>query len=356
MGPWLVLCLTQAFAGTSSTSTASDSEARVAAEHPSRIRYELGGQIFFRARAQNTSDTWSASYEITRARLSAKFRFDDLLALVLEPEFAGFVCTASGSACDGVELSDIFLDLSPSKRLGLRLGQAKSPYGIVETTSEWRLPVLHRGLVSRLVTTRLGFGGRRLGIRARIRPDLALKPSAELGVYNDPAVGDALDGALRLGIKVSKGARLEWSGYARAHATVAEKYGFASALGLAFDRSPVFAVVELGIVRARRLTISGPSPDDTTAVSGRTLAAVAVPISQQIELAPYVALDVFDPSLSTRDDLGGSVRGGAGVFVAGSLRFSVEVERRGGQLAFVSPNETLLTFLAGGSLEQGELE
>lgn len=336
-------------------STATTSPLTAAA---SKLSYELGAQLFVRSRATygDKASLWDVSHALTRARLLASFEYDELLRLTLEPDFAGAVCASTGAVCDDAELSDVFVELSPLKELSLRVGQAKSPYGIVETTSEWELPVLHRGLVSKLVTGRLGFGGRHLGARARLKlMSFETKPSVELGVYNDPSVGDeSLDYAGRFGLKLFKGARLELSGYARANGLGFDKHGLAAALGASYDRGGLFVLAEVGALSARRLSISISSSRGSTAMSVRAIGSYAIPLWAKAELEPYVAIDGFEPDVSTKSDLGGSVRGGLGLFWSRVARASLEVERRGGQSSFVAPNETLVTLLVGASLEAEE--
>ncbi|MCK6547472.1 OprO/OprP family phosphate-selective porin [Myxococcota bacterium] len=319
-----------------------------------KLSLELGGQLFMRVRGTRArGGDWSDDIALNRARLTATFRYGELLRAVIEPDFAGAACSASGAVCSDAELSDVYFDVEPVEAFALRTGQAKSPYGVFETTSEWRLPTQRRGLVSELVTNRLGFGGRRLGLRARVKlSDVALKPSLEAGVYSDVENGGDLDGAARLAARVFKGARVELAGYARANAASDAGYGASSALSFAWDSGPILVLAEAALGRARLLSIDGTASGDSTFVAGRVLASYAIPVGGDgLELEPFFGLDAFDPNSVTKDDLGGAIRGGVGLFFDRVVGCSIELERRAGQSAFVAPNETVVSFFTGVSLE-----
>lgn len=308
---------------------------------------------------------WDKRYALSRARLSVTLRYRDLLRATIEPDFAGAACARSGSLCEEADLSDVFLDFRPFEGFDLRAGQAKTPYGLFETVSAWRLPSVRRGLVSEIVTDRLGFGGRRFGARARARArGLPTKPSLELGTYVDLGGQSDEDVASRIGVRPFKGAALELAGYLRAHASSDGDHGAASTLGFAYDRKRSFVLVDVTLGRARLLRIDGVETGrDSTFVAGRLLFARAFPLGgkgeqalpgawqwRDAEVEPYIAIDGLDPNIRDTDDRGGSFRAGVNLYYLRAFRISGELERRVGQVGFVSPRETLLSLLLGVSL------
>lgn len=321
----------------------------------SKVTVALGGELFARARATRESGgDFEKSYALNRARLSLTLRYQDVLRLTLEPDFSSALCQSGGALCDDAEISDAFADVSPNDTFDARIGQAKTPYGVLETTSAWRLPAHRRGLVSDLVEERLRFGGRKLGIKTRVRlRELPLKPSIELGAYTDVDRAFDEDFALRAILKPWKGGEVQLQGYVERDATTAGDAAPAGALAVLHDKGAIYAAIEAQLGRARLLTLTGDAGLDSTFFAFRALAAYSFALDRQkrFELAPFAGFDAFDPNIATQDDVGFEVRGGLNFYFMRMFRASIEVDRRTAQRAFPAPARTVVSFLFGASLE-----
>jgi hypothetical protein len=321
----------------------------------SKVKTEFGAQLFARARAtKSEGGSFEKSYALNRARLEVTLRYADLLRITLEPDFSSALCQAGGAICDDAEISDAFAEVSPLDELDFRIGQAKTPYGALETISAWELPAHRRGLINDLVTERLRFGGRKLGIKTRARlRELPLKPSIELGVYTDADRAFDEDFALRIILKPWKGGELQLQGYLERDATSSGGLAPAAAFAAIHDKGPILAIAEAQVGRGRLLTSSGDSGMDATFLAFRVLAAYAIRLDEEktFELEPYAGFDGFDPNSLTKDDAGHELRGGVNFFFRRMFRLSIEASRREGEVAFPTPDATVLSFFFGASLQ-----
>lgn len=305
---------------------------------------DIEGALFARARHRRVpGQDPDNSFSLTRARIGLTLRYKKLVRITIEPDFAG------GDA----DPADVFLQLRPVSYLDLRIGQHKSPYGLMELESRWRLPAQRRGLVSSVVRSRLGIGGRRLGLKARVRlKKLRLKPRFEMGAYRDTADDRGTDGALFMSIRpFLKGAKLALAGYAKAEATSDQKYGYAGAISFLYNRKAWYVGAEFMIVRARLLSLDGTGANqDATLYAARALLAYKIKLSD-FRLQPFVGFDGIDPNGRTRSDLGFSARGGLNLKFKKIIRTSAEVEYQKGQLAFIEPERLTFTLFVGALLE-----
>lgn len=353
----LALTSTMTATPTVTVSSPSSASSAVSAEADpilSKLTFELSGEVFARARATRDEDgDFDKSYALTRARLNLTVRYAELLRLTIEPDFASALCSSIGSICNDAELSDAFFEVSPIDELDVRIGQAKTPFGVLETTSVWRLPAQRRGLVNDLVADRLGFGGRKLGVKARARfKEVTWKPSIELGAYSDPNRDAAEDFVLRAIVRPWKNGEVQLQGYAENDALSAGGVASSGAIAVLHETKKIFATGELLLGHARLLTLTGDAGVDSTFLGARVLAAYAVRLDEEkrFELEPYLGADAFDPNLSTKDDLGGEIRGGLNFFFLRMFRVNLEISRRAGQTAFPEPRATVLSLLLGASL------
>ena len=192
-------------------------------------RIEFGGQMFLRARGKRADQgEMNFDYGIQRARLNLVLIYNEHLKLNIEPDFGGA----------DADFADVFIELTPIKDLDFRVGQAKTPYGVFESTGRWKLPALRRGMIHDIVTDRYGFGGRRLGAKTRMKwKGESLSSALELGVYTEDVADQAPDAAARLTLqpKFAKGLKIQASTYARADARIDEKHGYVGAFGFLYS-------------------------------------------------------------------------------------------------------------------------
>ncbi len=325
-----------------------------AAFEMSALRFEFSAQLFVRARARKEQDAdFAKSYALTRARLNLTVRYQDLLRVTIEPDFASAFCSVTGTVCSDAELSDAFFEVSPLEELDVRIGHAKAPFGSLETTSAWRLPAQRRGMLNDVLVERLGFGGRKLGAKARVKlKQIAFKPSLELGTYTSPDRDAAEDFAARAIVKPWKNGEVQLQAYGANDALTNGGLAASGALAVLHETKKIFAVAEVFYGRGRLLSLSGDTGVDSSFFALRALAAYAIRIDEgrRFELEPYFGGDVFDPSLDARDDLGFELRGGANFYFLRMFRVNVEAARRQGQSAFPEPDATVLSLLLGASL------
>lgn len=308
------------------------------------FRAEIGAEVYLRFRASKIpGGDWGKRLSLQRARLELKAELGDHIRAVLEPDFAG----------QDADLADAYLEIEPIEDQQLVGGQFKAPFGIMEVTGRWSLPSLTRGLISEIVSDRLGFGGRRIGAMIDLRAKgLFLKPQLEVGAFGDFAGSRSGDAAARLTLKLTKGADLQLAWYVAARAAIENHHGNAGALTLLYDRGPWFATVELLAGHARLLRSNGSnSEENATFLGARSLVGYAIELDDQLELEPFLGLEIFDPNTRTFDDRGIDVRGGASLFWLKMFRLGVELDVQQGELAFVVPDLITLTFLAGVALE-----
>ena len=308
------------------------------------LRAELQGQIFVRLRgAKIPGGEWSRRLALQRARLELKMELDERVRLVLEPDFAGA----------DADLADAYLELEPFDGLELRAGQFKSPYGVLELIGRWNLPSLTRGLSSEIVTERLGFGGREIGVLGELRlKELPLKPRFEVGAFGELSGDNGADVAARLELRLVKGFEAHAAWYTSADARIRGRRGHAGALTALYERHGWFATIEGQYGRARLLRQDGVSSEaDAEFLVVRSLAAVRLPIVEGFDVEPFVAVEVVDPNVTTRDDRGLDLRGGANLRWHDAVRLGFEVDVQRGELAFVVPDQIALIALLGVNLE-----
>lgn len=310
----------------------------------SSLSLDIGAQVFARTRTRKIDDgDFDTRFELARARLSVSMRFGPWLRADLEPDFAG------GQA----DIADVFLQIAPVAELDLRIGQAKVPFGFLESTGRWRVPSLRRGMINSIVFDRLGFQVRQLGARARIRlPQVALRPIVELGIYGTPDDTFTDHGAGRASVRLMKGTRLALAGYTAGKAAAGDKRGYAGALSFLVDRKRLFAGAEVQLGFARLLAATGLEPGvDATYLAARAIAAYRFEVGSYVELEPYAAVELFEPNLSTRDDLSYAGRAGLNVYCLRWLRMGIEADYQAGQTGAVVLDEVIITGFAGVRLE-----
>jgi hypothetical protein len=308
------------------------------------VEANLGIEVFGRFKGSKIpGGAWSKRLSLQRARLEIEIELGKLVRGVLEPDFAG----------QDADLADAFIDLRPIRELRLRVGQAKTPFGILETTSRFRLPSISRGLVSEVVSDRLGFGGREIGGSAEVRlKDVALKPELIAGGYGDFSTDAGGDAAARLTLKPLKGGEIQLAGYHRASALIRGSHGNAGAIGFVYDREGGFGALELFVGRARLLRKDGLiSEQDATFLAARGLFGFLFGIDEEWGVEPFFGAEVLDPDGRTTGDLGIDLRGGASLRWREALRVSIEADLQRGQDGFVVPDLISLTALVAVALE-----
>ena len=310
----------------------------------SGVTLEMGAQVFGRARGRRPDQgdlAWD--FGLSRDRIELTFRLRPYLRATIEPDFGGA----------NADLADVFLQVSPIPEFDLTIGQAKTPYGALESAGRWKLPVLRRGLIADVVSDRLGFGGRRFGAKARARLiDHRLRPSLELGVYTDSVDDERIDGAARARVRAMKGFEVFAAGYARAQARTEGGYGYAGALWGHFDRKGWTAIADLQVGRARLLRADGVDTGvDATFLAVRLLAAYRLKLGSSWRLQPAVALELLDPNLATRDDRGVAYRLALSVLWRKFARVAIEFDRQTGEIGAVSTPRSTVTGFVGVRLQ-----
>lgn len=308
------------------------------------LRAELQGQIFVRMRGSKIpGGEFSRRLGLQRARLELKMELDERVRLVLEPDFAG----------TDADLADAYLEVEPFDGLEVRAGQFKTPYGILELMGRWALPSLTRGLTSEIVADRFGFGGRNIGVMAELRlKELPLKPRFQLGGFGELSSNSAADAAARIELRLLKGLEAHLAWYMSADARTRNRRGHAGALTAVYERGGWFATIEGQFGRARLLRQGDArSEEDAEFLIARSLAGLRLPIVEALEVEPFIGVEVLDPDISTTDDKGLELRGGANLRWRDALRFGLEAGVQRGELAFVVPDQITLIALLGVSLE-----
>lgn len=311
---------------------------------PGALRAEAGLQLFARVAAEKSPDSdWTNRYSLQRARLQLSAEVGDFVQVVLEPDFAGV----------DADLADAYLRVRPIKALDFTVGQHKTPFGVFESISRWRLPSLTRGMISEIVFNRLAFGDRKLGAMARLRlKSLPLKPSLEAGAYGDFSTATGADGAGRLTARLLKDAEVALSVYHLAGGLVGGGHSNAGALAFEWDRGGWFLAIELILGRARLLSARGlPSERDATFLTGRGLFSIDLEPIDSLVIEPFMGVGWMDPNVRTRDDQGLELLGGANLRFTSFLRLGLQASWQAGQQAFVASDLVRLMVFAGASLE-----
>lgn len=304
---------------------------------------EVAGQLFTRARGRRPDggDTaWDS--ELSRARLKTTFRYGPWFRIDIEPDFGG------GAA----DPADVYLQVAPVETFDVRIGQAKVPFGMLELLGRWRMPSLTRGMVSDVVSDRLGFGRRKFGARARWRDkSLPLKPSVEVGSYGELEGEVTTDLVARLAVRPTKGLDVSVMGYSKADVRADGGRGQVGALYAEYERKRWYLGAEVQLGRARLLSASGAATNvDATFFAARVLAARRFAFGDFL-VEPFLGADLFDPNQKTADDLGVAYRLGANGYWMERFRLGVEWGRQTGQFGSVVVPRSALTVLAGMSLE-----
>jgi len=304
---------------------------------------DVRGSIFLRSRSNHIDGRhFRTEIDLTRARIGLDLRWKNYVRIQLEPEFAQV----------DAEPADLFAQISPIDEVSLIAGRHKVPFGEVELESRWRLPSLSRGLLSELVSDRLDIGDRLIGATGTLRfKDVFLRPGLAAGAYRDSLRnGVETDYAVRLQMRpYLKGSELAVAGYARANARAQGGYGFAGSGSFHYDRGGIYAVFEWMVVRAILLRKISTF-EDATLSGGRLLAAYAFAVSE-VTFEPFLGLELIDPNVRTKDDLGGAVRFGINLLFASILRLGLEFDIWRGQEFFPELDQTRITVLLGVSLE-----
>lgn len=305
---------------------------------------ELGAEVYGRLRARQIGDaSFEAPFDLSRARLKFSVRFGSWLRADVEPDFGGAQA----------DIADVFLQVRPVKRFDVRLGQAKVPFGFLESASRWRLPSLRRGMVNNIVFDRLGFSVRRVGVRARLRLSKAtLRPTIEAGVYGEPDNTFAEHAAGRMSIRLRKGTRLALAGYSVARASENDARGQAGAVSLLMNTKAVFAGSEVQMGRASLLAATGLNPgQDATFIAARAIGAYRFDLGPDFTLQPYALVEIFEPNLNTSDDLSYSGRAGVNLVWLERLRMGIEGDYQDGQSGAVVLKQIIATAFVGVRLE-----
>ncbi len=310
----------------------------------SRTALRVGVQVFARGRGRKADGgELGGEAELTRARLKTSFRYGRWLRADVEPDFGGAQA----------DLADVFLRVTPIPELDLQVGQAKSPFGLLEIEGRWRLPVITRGIVSDVVRDRLGFGGRHFGTRLRWRGrGLPLRPELELGAYGDDAtaLGDDVTG--RLALRLTKGLHVHLAGSSRVGAAVAGARGHLGALSALFDRRGWWLAGEAQLGRVRLTGRDGLDAGvDATILTARLVAARRFTLPAELILEPFLGAELLEPNLATRDDLGVGLRAGLNLLWHERLRLGLELDRQLGQTGAIIGDRTSFTGFLGLSLE-----
>lgn len=97
---------------------------------------ELTGRVQIQFNTSSVADVAFSTFETRRVRLGAEIVFDDWLTGKLEPEYA----------LGELRLADAFIDMAVEPGFGLRIGQFKKPFSLLELTSSTVFPTVERGL------------------------------------------------------------------------------------------------------------------------------------------------------------------------------------------------------------------
>lgn len=299
---------------------------------------DVKGTVFVRARHRTVGDADPTTrLDLNRARLSLKLSYGELLKLKISPDLD-----------EAPYLADAYLEVRPLDELRVRVGQQKVPFGQLEWRSRWEIPTVNRGIVTNQLSRRLGFSDRRVGALGEVRIKAwPLKPSLELGAFDNGDVNDRYDVAARFSVKPLKGADVAVAYYRREEAKISGGAGQAGQLSLEYDKRRVWILAEVLIGRARRLTLDGvPIDQDATFLGARAIVAYSFKFDA-FRAQPYLGGELLDPGLKTTSDLGYSVRGGVNLLFWERLRVSLEAERTQGPAAFVLPDSTTFTMFLG---------
>lgn len=324
--------------------TASAFEIRSSTVADEGFAINFGGQLYIRGRGRRPDGgetRWSS--DLQRARLKTRLSYGDWIRVDIEPDFGGA----------NADLADAYLQVMPTKELSVRVGQHKAPFGVLELESRWRMPVLTRGLVSEVVSDRLGFGRRKFGARVRWRDkSLPLKPDVQLGAYGPQGDEITEDLAALVRLRLAKKLYVAVTGYSRRGAATDDRRGNFAAVFVSYDRKGWYAAGEVQLGRVKLLSATGLETGlDATMFTARGVVGRRFEIVEDFEVEPFLAGDLIDPNASTRDDIAVAFRLGFNAHWRERLRIGAEWGRNTGQVgAIVNPSSALILFL-GTSLD-----
>jgi hypothetical protein len=298
----------------------------------------MAGRVFVRWGATSVEDADAVGkLEVASARLELRYRFRDYLRAVVEVEVSG-----------NPKLKDGYLSLR-KHGFELRAGQFKMPTTRIEMSSEWKLPVLDRGLVSDVLVDRALVGGRRPGLTVGYTHECALEPTLVIGAFRadepsgewliDPPV-DAMNLVGRLsmtvaGIEIGVGGELRRTHpYSSALLSEMGTYGSASA--------DVSGEVPIGPVTLRFWIdgflgehFYGASLPETSTdavhdfLGGRAIVAVrhGGRAERALFVEGFVMGSLLDPDRDVTGDLGSEIRLGVSAGLWELARATIEVSR-----------------------------
>lgn len=136
------------------------------------------GRVEARAGASDDKE-WSRDYE-ARAIFGVDFSHGDWLKGQVEMQVSVFP-----------ELRDAWLRAKLPGRMSLQVGRFRPPFGRLEQTSKWDLPLVRRGAVSEQAQDELGYGGRRMGLMLKAKAPKGFgRANIALGAFEGDALAD----------------------------------------------------------------------------------------------------------------------------------------------------------------------
>jgi len=153
------------------------------------VELTFGGRLQTQLNTTSIDDVEGSELIIRRARLELEAKINDLITLVIEPDFAG----------DEVELKDTWIQLDFDPALQLLAGRSKRPFSRVELTSSKRILPVERGLRIRgldafdeyALVNGLEYSDREIGVLVTGAPEGApLGLGYAVGVYRGPLHGE----------------------------------------------------------------------------------------------------------------------------------------------------------------------
>lgn len=310
----------------------------------SSVTLRMKGQVFADGISEKiATGEFGSAYDLQRARLKLQFDYHGWLRVNIEPDFGG----------SRVDLADTFLELRPVRTVRVRLGRAKTPYGFLETSGRWDLPMNERGLVHDIFADRLGFSLREFGAQVRWRDKtLPLRPSVEVGLFGEAGTDVSQNQAARIGLRWMKGLHSTFAGYRVSGAGTAGGYGYITSASLLYDRkrSYIGADVHLGQTR-----LISPSVADlgvnATLLAARVVVAHGFKVHDDTVIQPFVDAQFFDPNADTTDDTNLTVGGGLNFIWRELFRFGFDVHHQTTSVGAVALDGTRIQGRVGVALE-----
>lgn len=168
------------------------------AQMPAAWELDLTGRVQIQFNTSSVDGVPFSTFEMRRVRLGVELEFEEWLFGRIQPEYA----------LGELRLADAFIDMEFHPALGLRLGQFKKPFSLLELTSSTVFPTIERGLRIRGIEDvfRVELGPGVAPILVDFGDDLV--PGEEQALldvlgYEGRDIGAALHGAVgRLGYEV----------------------------------------------------------------------------------------------------------------------------------------------------------